>query len=383
MDIFRKIKLSESEENTLQNILNEIDKLSIEWGKNKNRQQAGAEEIQQHIDTDISASLSLENYLCTPAQIEKIIARQEKSDDKKENLVKGYNTILNALYSNPQKYPLCEDTIIALHSALFPNGKTRLGKNSSNKPGAVNFLDYKAPTLFNRNQAVSVNNEIHDLVEWTNRELSRNSRHKLISIAVFAYEFISIHPFREGKGELSRILTTLLLLQNGYEWAKLGSIDSRIEARRSEYYKTLKNGQQNRYSSQENISAWVLFLCDVWLQSIRSLLPAALREPASPQPQQEEPTTNGHKPQKSIAANRYPAYLNPRQKQILKFIEKEGPVKVSDITSALKTVSINTIKKDMLYLRQQKLVEIHGILKGTLYTLARQTIQPPKDNRPF
>ena len=155
-----------------------------------------------------------------------------------------------------------------IHSNDEPDGK----------PSVVNFLDYKAPTLFSRNQAVSVNNEIRDLVEWTNDELSKHEHHALVVIAAFAYEFISIHPFREGKGELSRILSTLLLLQNGYEWAKFESIDNLIEKRRTEYYGTLKEGQQNRYSSREDISAWILFLCDIWLQSIRNLVPAPLTE---------------------------------------------------------------------------------------------------------
>lgn len=82
------------------------------------------------------------------------------------------------------------------------------------------------------------------MVEWTNDELSKHEHHALVVIAAFAYEFISIHPFREGKGELSRILSTLLLLQNGYEWAKFESIDNLIEKRRTEYYGTLKEGQQ-------------------------------------------------------------------------------------------------------------------------------------------
>jgi len=155
------------------------------------------------------------------------------------------------------------ESIITIHAALFPNGKIHSNDEPAGKPSVVNFLDYKAPTLFSRNQAVSVNNEIRDLVEWTNDELSKHEHHALVVIAAFAYEFISIHPFREGKGELSRILSTLLLLQNGYEWAKFESIDNLIEKRRTEYYGTLKEGQQNRYSSREDISAWILFLCDI------------------------------------------------------------------------------------------------------------------------
>lgn len=278
MNIIQKIKLNNPEKENLQNTLYEIDTLSKRWTGIQKSGESDSEAIQKNIETTISASLSLENIPYTALQIQKIIARQKATNDKKQSLITGYNTVLKALYTHPHNYPLLEGTIVTIHAALFPNGKIHSNDEPAGKPSVVNFLDYKAPTLFSRNQAVSVNNEIRDLVEWTNDELSKHEHHALVVIAAFAYEFISIHPFREGKGELSRILSTLLLLQNGYEWAKFESIDNLIEKRRTEYYGTLKEGQQNRYSSREDISAWILFLCDIWLQSIRNLVPAPLTE---------------------------------------------------------------------------------------------------------
>lgn len=278
MNIIQKIKLNNPEKENLQKTLYEIDTLSKRWTGIQKSGESDSEAIQKNIETTISASLSLENIPYTALQIQKIIARQKATNDKKQSLITGYDTVLKALYTHPHNYPLLEDTIVTIHAALFPNGKIHSNDEPAGKPSVVNFLDYKAPTLFSRNQAVSVNNEIRDLVEWTNDELSKHEHHALVIIAAFAYEFISIHPFREGKGELSRILSTLLLLQNGYEWAKFESIDNLIEKRRTEYYGTLKEGQQNRYSSREDISAWILFLCDIWLQSIRNLVPAPLTE---------------------------------------------------------------------------------------------------------
>ena len=268
MNIIQKIKLNNPEKENLQKTLYEIDTLSKRWTGIQKSGESDSEAIQKNIETTIAASLSLETIPYTALQIQKIIARQKATNDKKQSLITGYDTVLKALYTHPHNYPLLEDTIVTIHAALFPNGKIH----------SNDFLDYKAPTLFSRNQAVSVNNEIRDLVKWTNDELSKHEHHALVVIAAFAYEFISIHPFREGKGELSRILSTLLLLQNGYEWAKFESIDNLIEKRRTEYYGTLKEGQQNRYSSREDISAWILFLCDIWLQSIRNLVPAPLTE---------------------------------------------------------------------------------------------------------
>ena len=371
MNIIQKIKLNNPEKENLQNTLYEIDTLSKRWTGIQKSGESDSEAIQKNIETTISASLSLENIPYTALQIQKIIARQKATNDKKQSLITGYNTVLKALYTHPHNYPLLEGTIVTIHAALFPNGKIHSNDEPDGKPSVVNFLDYKAPTLFSRNQAVSVNNEIRDLVKWTNDELSKHEHHALVVIAAFAYEFISIHPFREGKGELSRILSTLLLLQNGYEWAKFESIDNLIEKRRTEYYGTLKEGQQNRYSSREDISAWILFLCDIWLQSIRNLVPAPLTETPPTLDSTDIPLRNKNITSRSAEPGNPPVYLNARQKRILSFMEDEGPVKVSDIAQALKPVSINTIKKDLLYLRQQSFVEIHGVLKGSIYTLKK------------
>ena len=83
------------------------------------------------------------------------------------------------------------------------------------------------------------------------------------------------------------------------------------------------------------------------------------------------PLRNKNITSRSAEPGNPPVYLNARQKRILSFMEDEGPVKVSDITQALKPVSINTIKKDLFYLRQQNFVEIHGVLKGSIYTLKK------------
>lgn len=373
MDIFLKINPSEPEFKELQNQLQAIDSLTAAWHTRRKETIPRHETLQPTIEATIAASLALENMPCSPSLIHKILAQPSDTPDKRACLVTGYNTILHALYTDAQKYPLCEDTIVALHSALFPHGKNNKGKEGTVRPAAVNFLDYKAPTLFNRNRTVSVNNEIGDLVEWTNRELTQNNHHPLVVIAAFAYEFISIHPFREGKGELSRILSTLLMLQNRYEWAREVSIDSFIEQRRTAYYQTLKRGQQNRYSTQENITPWILFLCDTWLQSLHSLMPEQ-PEATIALPRQAEtdvPPQPTAAPALPVAEAGTPVYLNVRQKQILALLKRKEPAKVSDIAHALKTISINTIKKDLLYLRQKELIESHGVLKGTIYTLKK------------
>ena len=161
------------------------------------------------------------------------------------------------------------------------------------------------------------------------------------------------------------------MLQNHYAWAREVSIDSLIEQQRSTYYQTLKRGQQNRYSSQENITAWILFLCNIWLQALRSLVTNLPETKVAPpvSPSGELHTPSSATPAENPATP--PVYLNSRQKRVLAVLEREEPAKVSDLAHRLQGVSINTLKKDLLYLRQHNLIMAHGVLKGTIYTLKK------------
>ena len=155
MNIIQKIKLNNPEKENLQNTLYEIDTLSKRWTGIQKSGESDSEAIQKNIETTISASLSLENIPYTALQIQKIIARQKATNDKKQSLITGYNTVLKALYTHPHNYPLLEGTIVTIHAALFPNGKIHSNDEPAGKPSVVNFLDYKAPTLFSRYRSIT------------------------------------------------------------------------------------------------------------------------------------------------------------------------------------------------------------------------------------
>ncbi len=126
------------------------------------------------------------------------------------------------------------------------------------------------------------------------------------------YEFLSIHPYQDGNGRLSRLLTILLLLKNGYDFMQYASMEIEIEKRKKDYYKALMNGQKNRGTDKEIINDWILFFLDTLEATIRKL----------------EDRYAKIKDKKS--------YLNDKQKKILEFIRNNEPVKISDVISTLK-----------------------------------------------
>lgn len=189
--------------------------------------------------------------------------------------------------------------------------------------------------------------EMAECIEWTKTKLNQNDIHPLIIIALFIYEFLSIHPFQDGNGRLARLLTTMLLLKYGYQIVQYISFEHIIEKKKSEYYKALINGQKNRYKENERIDSWICFFLDCLEILIKKL-----------------------EAKYDVYKNKG-GYINKRQKDILEFIKREQPVKIMDIVTHLHKYSRNTIKKDLAYLKEEDYIEQIGNRKGSVYIMKK------------
>ena len=183
------------------------------------------------------------------------------------------------------------------------------------------------------------------LIEWINEQFNSQSLHPLIVIGLFIYEFLSIHPFQDGNGRLSRLLTNLLLLKNDYLFIQYVSFENLIEQKKKTYYDALIDGQKDRNSEKERVDKWMLF----FLQSLDALI---------------------HRlEQKYDVFKTKGGYLNERQKKIKEFITINQPIKLSDLVNSMPDISINTLKKDLQYMKVEKIIESVGKNKGTVYVL--------------
>ncbi len=184
---------------------------------------------------------------------------------------------------------------------------------------------------------------MNDLINWTNTQLKNKEIHPLIIIANLIYEFLSIHPFQDGNGRLSRLLTTLVLLQNNYLFIKYVSFENLIEKTKKEYYQALMAGQKNRNKESENISKWILYFLDK-LRVLTQRLDA-----------------------KYDVFKSKGGYLNERQREIKDYLSQNQPLKISDFRNKFKSLNINTIKKDLQYLKKEQIIKSIGKGKGTVY----------------
>ena len=179
---------------------------------------------------------------------------------------------------------------------------------------------------------------MRELIEWYN---SDRETHTLVRSAIFVYDFLSIHPFQDGNGRLSRLLGTLLLLKNGYSWIQYVSFEHEIENRKADYYKVLMQCQRQRPG--EDVYPWVTFFLDS-LSSIQRHLINKLE------------TKNNM------------ARMTPRETQIYRFVENHPGSRSGQIAEKL-AIPLPSVKRILAEMTNNRFLQKHGVGIGTNYTI--------------
>jgi Fic family protein len=183
-----------------------------------------------------------------------------------------------------------------------------------------------------------------ELVTWLNEARELRRLHPLLIVAIFVVVFLEIHPFQDGNGRLSRILTTLLLLQAGYAYVPYSSLESVIEQNKEGYYLALRQTQGTIRTDSPNWQPWLLFFMRVMNQQKDRLARKVERE-------------------KLVLAA-----LPDLAVQIVDYVRQHGRVSMGDV---IKTTgaSRNTLKEHFRRLVGQGHLAQHGSGKGTWYAL--------------
>ena len=332
------------------NLIAKIDLYKGRWNVIERQENIYLKELRKIATIEsIGSSTRIEGGTLTDKEIEELLANVKiielKTRDQQE--VIGYYDTLELIYENFDNIKLTENYIKQLHQNLLKHSDkdTRHRgqyKSLSNKVVA-NYPDGIQKVIFNTTDVHLVESEMNYLINWTNEQLEKKEIHSLIVISHFIYEFLSIHPFQDGNGRLSRLLATLLLLQNEYMFIQYVSFENLIEKSKKEYYQALMEGQKNRNKENENISKWTLYFLDK-LNELTQKLDA-----------------------KYDIFKIRGGYLNERQKKIKEYIKKNQPLKISDIAKKFEEININTIKKDLQYMKREKVIKTIGKGKGTVY----------------
>ncbi|MBU6389000.1 Fic family protein [Patescibacteria group bacterium] len=223
--------------------------------------------------TSTGASTRIEGARLSDEDIEKLLrglsVRTFADRDIEE--VKGYYELLDMVFNDWRHIHLTENSIKALHRDLlkYAHKDERHRGEYKKAENRVQMFDPSGKvigTVFETTPAYLTSKEMEDLVAWLTQSFKENVYHPLLIISNFVAEFLKIHPFLDGNGRLSRVLTNLLLLQQGYTYMPYVSHEKLVEDNKAGYYASLRASQKTFGSGIENIVPWLEFLLEILLK---------------------------------------------------------------------------------------------------------------------
>lgn len=304
------------------------------------------------IITSSGASTRIEGAKLGDEEVARLLRglKSHPPKNRDEQEVAGYADLLGRVFDHYKTLKLTENNILYFHSILLQfSVKDRLhqGKYKSvNNAVIMKNERGEQIVLFEPTKPYLVKPEMKTAVHWTNEQLETQKLHPLLIIANFIFEFLAIHPFQDGNGRLSRVLTNLLLLRSGYSYTPYISLDKIIEDRKDTYYLALRATQKNHKTDHEDIAPWISFLLDALLT----------------QSEQARQLMNAEQPEK---------LLSRKQEQIYSLFKAGEFLSVSNIDQLLKSsIPQVTIKQALARLVTLRLLERTGQKRGVRYRKA-------------
>lgn len=221
----------------------------------------------------IGSSTRIEGSKLSDHEVEALLVRLEIKSfaTRDEQEVAGYAEVMELVFSAWEHIPFSENHIKQLHRDLLVHSEKDAWhrgdyKTHSNSVAAFDVAGNQVGVVFETATPFDTPRLMTELVGWYRAEKAEGILHPLMAIAVFVVVFLEIHPFQDGNGRLSRVLTTLLLLQAGYAYVPYSSLESIIEQNKQGYYLALRQTQGTVRGDSPNWQPWVLF----FLRSLHS-----------------------------------------------------------------------------------------------------------------
>lgn len=299
----------------------------------------------------IGSSTRIEGSKLTDQQVQVLLSNLQiqKFENRDEQEVAGYAEVMNTVFEHYEEIPLTENYIRQLHKDLLKYSDKDYRhrgeyKKHSNQVEAFDAEGKSIGVIFVTASPFDTPLLMQHLVEWTNETLAERSLHPLLVTAIFVVEFLAIHPFQDGNGRLSRILTTYLLMRTGYAYVPYSSLEAIIEHSKEAYYLALRQTQVTLEHDAPDWQPWVVFFLKA-LSRQKQRLETKL---------EKEHLLLGQLPPLSLS--------------ILELVKSRGQVTNSEIVT-ITGANRNTVKKHLENLVSSRQLQKHGAGKGTFYTL--------------
>lgn len=208
------------------------------------------------------ASNAIEGIITTSTRIKQLVEEKTTPKNRDEQEIAGYRDVLNIIHDSFDAIPISQNYILQLHKILYSHMNNPMGGRTK---GVQNYISATYPdghveTLFTPLSPFETPEALDKICQEYNRVIGNMEVEPLIVIPIFIHDFLCIHPFNDGNGRMSRLLTTLLLYRNGFYVGKYISLEAKIARNKDLYYSALSQAQHGWYEGTEDVVPFIKYL---------------------------------------------------------------------------------------------------------------------------
>lgn len=289
------------------------------------------------------ASNAIEGIRTTDARLKQLFTEKTTPKNRAEEEIAGYRDVLNVIHESYEYIPLTSNYILQLHKMLFAKTGLEIGGKFKSVQNYISATDENGNnyTLFTPLAPYETPEAIDDICKQFNKAIIESKVDPLILIPVFIHDFLCVHPFLDGNGRMSRLLTTLLLYKCGYLVGRYISLEAKIAQDKNSYYDALEKAQAGWLEGRDNPTAFIKYLLGIIVSAYRDF---------------EE---------RIDVVTVKSSTLDMVRKAISSIV---GKFTKADIIKLCPSISTKTIEKHLKTLANLGEIQKHGSARATFYT---------------
>lgn len=327
-------------------ILSLIAAIYKEAGKQEMYLKQRPEELEKLVEIakvqSTEASNAIEGIVTTSTRIKQLVSEKTTPRNRDEQEIAGYRDVLNIVHESFDAIPITQNYILQLHKILYSHmnnpmaGKTKSVQNYI----SATYPDGHVETIFTPLAPYDTPKALDKICEEYNRVIGNLEVEPLIAIPIFIHDFLCIHPFNDGNGRMSRLLTTLLLYRNEFYVGKYISLEAKIAKNKDLYYSVLNQAQIGWHEGKEDVVPFIKYLLGTILSAYKDF---------------EE--------RFALVETKLPALETVRRATL----NKIGRFKKQDILELCPSLSISSIEGSLRKLVESGELKREGVGKNTCY----------------
>lgn len=256
-------------------ILGLIAAIYKEAGKQEMYLKQRPEELEKLVEIakvqSTEASNAIEGIVTTSTRIRQLVEEKTAPRNRDEQEIAGYRDALNIIHENFDAIPITRNYILQLHKVLYSHMNNPMAGQTKSVQNYISatYPDGHTETLFTPLAPFETPEALDRICDGYNRVIGNMEAEPLIVIPIFIHDFLCIHPFNDGNGRMSRLLTTLLLYRNGFYVGKYISLEAKIAKNKDLYYAALRQAQEGWHEGTEDAVPFIKYLLGIILSAYR------------------------------------------------------------------------------------------------------------------